>query len=68
VLYTVYPIIQVHNQLVGGPLGSNITLDCMVEASPKPINYWARESGKFIINPLLYILVDFRELQRRRRL
>jgi hypothetical protein len=40
----------------------------MVEASPKPINYWARESGKFIINPLLYILVDFRELQRRRRL
>nr|CAH0098177.1 unnamed protein product [Daphnia galeata] len=44
-----YPIIQVHNQLVGGPLGSNITLDCMVEASPKPINYWARESGEIII-------------------
>ena len=43
--FAVYPIIQVHNQLIGGPLGSNITLDCMVEASPKPINYWARESG-----------------------
>ena len=32
--------------MVGGPLGSNITLDYMVEASPKPINWWARESGK----------------------
>ena len=41
----VYPIIQVHNQLVGAPLGSNITLDCLVEASPKPINYWARDTG-----------------------
>ena len=38
--------IQVHNQLVGAPMGSNVTLDCVVEASPRPINYWARESGK----------------------
>ena len=45
-LCPVYPIIQVHNQLVGAPLGSNITLDCVVEASPKPINYWARDTGK----------------------
>lgn len=35
-----------HNQLIGAPIGSNITLDCLVEASPKPINYWARDTGK----------------------
>ena len=45
-LFTVNPIIQVHNQLIGAPIGSNITLDCLVEASPKPINYWARDTGK----------------------
>ena len=44
----VYPIIQVHNQLIGAPMGSNITLDCLVEASPKPIYYWARDTGKLI--------------------
>jgi hypothetical protein len=55
---TVYPIIQVHNQLVGGPLGSNITLDCMVEASPKPINYWARESGNHP-SSILYASLKF---------
>lgn len=54
-----YPIIQVHNQLVGGPLGSNITLDCMVEASPKPINYWARESGEIIIPNDKYRMEEF---------
>ena len=46
-IMAVYPIIQVHNQLVGAPLGSEITLDCLVEASPKPINYWARDTGQW---------------------
>jgi len=44
-----YPIIQVHNQLIGAPLGSNITLDCLVEASPKPIYYWARDTGEYLM-------------------
>jgi len=44
-----YPIIQVHNQLIGAPMGSNITLDCLVEASPKPIYYWARDTGEYLM-------------------
>ena len=30
------------NQLVGAPLGTDVTLECFVEASPKAINYWVR--------------------------
>ena len=39
-------MVQVPNQLVGAPTGTNVTLVCLVEASPKAINYWTRESGK----------------------
>lgn len=28
------------SQLVGARVGSNVTLKCKVEASPKAINYW----------------------------
>lgn len=47
---SVHPLIQVPNMLVGAPLGVDITLVCNVEASPKAINYWQRENGKFINN------------------
>ncbi|KAF4532668.1 hypothetical protein B566_EDAN002903, partial [Ephemera danica] len=40
----VHPLIQVPNQLVGTPTGTDVTLQCHVEASPKAINYWTRES------------------------
>ncbi|XP_038208410.1 lachesin-like [Zerene cesonia] len=41
-----HPVIQVPNQLVGAPLGTDVTLECYVESSPKSINYWVRESSK----------------------
>lgn len=44
----VHPLVQVPNQLVGAPQKTDITLQCYVEASPKSINYWTRESGKYI--------------------
>jgi hypothetical protein len=43
---SVHPVIQVPNQLVGAPLGTDVTLECYVEASPKSINYWVRHTGK----------------------
>lgn len=46
-LYTVHPLVQVPNQLVGAPVLTDVTLICNVEASPKAINYWQRENGKF---------------------
>ena len=45
---TVRPLIQVPNQLVGAPTTTDVTLVCYVEASPKPINYWTRDTGKTI--------------------
>lgn len=46
---TVRPLIQVPNQLVGAPINTDVTLLCQVEASPKAINYWTRENGKWAI-------------------
>lgn len=44
---TVHPVIQVPNQLVGAPLGTDVTLECFVESSPTSINYWVRNSSKW---------------------
>lgn len=44
-----HPVIQIPNQLVGAPNGTNVTLECYVEAYPKPIIYWVRETGEMIV-------------------
>ncbi|XP_049816616.1 lachesin [Schistocerca nitens] len=44
-----HPLIQVPNQLVGAPTGTDVALQCHVEASPKAINYWTRDTGEMII-------------------
>ena len=43
----VHPLIQVPNQLIAAARGLDIMLECTAEASPKAINYWTRENGKF---------------------
>ncbi|OAD62866.1 Lachesin [Eufriesea mexicana] len=40
------PVIHVPNQLVGAPLGTDVGLECFVEASPKSINYWVKDNGR----------------------
>lgn len=52
--YAVHPVIQVPNQLVGAPLGTDVTLECYVESSPKSINYWVRDSSKCILLSLTF--------------
>lgn len=44
----VHPVIQVPNQLVGAPLGTDVQIECHVEASPKSINYWIKDTGEYI--------------------
>lgn len=61
--FSVHPLIQVPNQLVGAPLGTDVTIVCNVEASPKAINYWQRENGKIITffcptPPLLHVSIS----------
>ena len=33
-------MIWIPNQLVGAPIGSNVTLECHTDSSPKAIAYW----------------------------
>ncbi|XP_076233887.1 lachesin [Calliopsis andreniformis] len=42
------PVIHVPNQLVGAPLGTDVVLECFVEASPKSINYWVKDDAMII--------------------
>lgn len=44
--YIVHPVINVRNQLVGSPFEKDVTIECNVEASPKSINYWIKDTGK----------------------
>ena len=36
---------KVDNQLVGCPIGEEVTLACFIEAYPNPNNYWMRQSA-----------------------
>ncbi|XP_064109534.1 lachesin-like [Macrobrachium nipponense] len=37
------PQIHVPNQLVGVPIGNNVTIECFIEAYPKAITYWVKK-------------------------
>ncbi|KAG5676226.1 hypothetical protein PVAND_006075 [Polypedilum vanderplanki] len=39
------PSVKAVNQLVGAPVESNVQLQCIVEAFPKPLNTWYRHEG-----------------------
>lgn len=43
-LHLVPPSVQAPSQLLGSPFGSNVELNCHVEASPAPVVYWLRGS------------------------
>lgn len=45
-----HPVIHVPNQLVGAPIGTDVPLECYVEAFPKSISYWIRDTGEMVIN------------------
>ncbi|KAF7287704.1 lachesin-like isoform X2 [Rhynchophorus ferrugineus] len=53
-----HPLIQVPNQLVGAPIYTDVALVCHVEASPKAINYWTRETGEMIISNDKYYMTE----------
>ena len=46
ILSTVRPKIRVHNQLVSAYVGSDVELECRVEASPKPETVWLTGTGQ----------------------
>lgn len=58
--FTVPPMIHVPNQLVGAPLGTDVDLECFVEASPMSINYWVKDpKGKMTFNYSFHIFSQY---------
>jgi len=44
--FAVPPVIHVPNQLLSAPLGTDVILECFVEAYPRSINYWVKDKGE----------------------
>ena len=40
IMLSVEPMIWIPNQLVGAPVGTDVTLECHTDSSPKAIAYW----------------------------
>ncbi|XP_045478860.1 lachesin-like isoform X2 [Harmonia axyridis] len=49
-----HPVIHVPNQLVGSPIGTDVSLECHIEAFPKSINYWIRDTGEMVVSSYKY--------------
>jgi hypothetical protein len=49
-LSAVAPVVKVPNQLLGAPLGTNVSLECNVEAFPNTINYWVKNRGEMLLD------------------
>jgi hypothetical protein len=46
----VAPVVKVPNQLLGAPLGTDVQLECYVEAFPNTINYWIKNRGEMLLD------------------
>lgn len=51
-------MIWIPNQLIGAPLGGEVTLDCNTEAFPMSINYWTKEDSDMIISNEKYEIAN----------
>uniref|UniRef100_A0A1B6DBF6 Ig-like domain-containing protein n=1 Tax=Clastoptera arizonana TaxID=38151 RepID=A0A1B6DBF6_9HEMI len=54
------PKIKVPNQLLGAPLGTDVQLECYVEAYPNTINYWVKYNGHVILPGTKHIVLEER--------
>ncbi|KAK9507161.1 hypothetical protein O3M35_007073 [Rhynocoris fuscipes] len=58
------PVIKVPNQLLGSPVGSDVTMTCVVEAYPNTINYWLKNRGQMLLNGAKHSVEEMRENYR----
>ena len=47
--FLVLPSVQAVNQLLGAPEGTDVTLECSVEANPNAVNYWIKNPNKMLL-------------------
>ncbi|XP_063704989.1 lachesin-like isoform X2 [Culicoides brevitarsis] len=53
-----HPTIHVPNQLVGSPIGTDVMLECIIQASPKAISYWIRDTGEMVVSSQKYLMKE----------
>ncbi|XP_073959858.1 protein CEPU-1-like isoform X2 [Choristoneura fumiferana] len=58
------PTVIVPNQLLGAPLGTDVVLECTVEAYPNTINYWLKNRGEMLLDGPKYIISEDRSLYK----
>lgn len=46
----VAPHIEAPNQLLGAPLGTDVKLECNVEAFPNTINFWLKNGQEMLLD------------------
>ncbi|XP_049766341.1 lachesin-like [Schistocerca cancellata] len=54
------PSVRVPNQLLGAPLGTDVQLECFVEAFPNTINYWVKNRGEMLLDGPKYAIRESR--------
>ncbi|KFM65868.1 Kazal-type serine protease inhibitor domain-containing protein 1, partial [Stegodyphus mimosarum] len=42
-------MVWIPNQLVGAPIGTDVSLDCNLESYPQSVTYWNREGGTMVL-------------------
>ncbi|XP_042895214.1 lachesin isoform X1 [Parasteatoda tepidariorum] len=55
------PMLWIPNQLFVGKIGDNITLECLVEAFPKSLNYWTRHEDDQLVNSGNHFITTIQE-------
>ncbi|XP_059489055.1 lachesin-like isoform X2 [Neocloeon triangulifer] len=55
------PVIKVTNQLLGAPLGTDVNLDCFIEAFPNAINYWSKNRGEMLMDGKRYVVDEIKK-------
>lgn len=58
ILFSVQPTVKAPSQLLGAPLGSDVQLECQVEASPSPVSYWLKGTLNFLEFSSLMLLLQ----------
>ncbi|KAK9511129.1 hypothetical protein O3M35_005750 [Rhynocoris fuscipes] len=50
----IHPMVKVQNQLVGAPVGRDVSIQCYVETSPKAMHSWYKENGEYYFHYIIF--------------
>ncbi|KAJ1522305.1 hypothetical protein ONE63_002602 [Megalurothrips usitatus] len=55
------PHIEAPNQLLGAPIGTDVKLECNVEAFPNTINFWLKNGQEMLLDGAKHAIVEHRK-------